>query len=113
MKIGKVFNQVADVIIPVRGGKEGKHIKILVEINLTKPLTRGTMVKFEGRTHWVNFNYERCPDFCYHCGIIAHLEKNCNLRENNPRKAEVPQFGSWLKVSSRKIQMTTPNSEAS
>ncbi|KAL3514450.1 hypothetical protein ACH5RR_027167 [Cinchona calisaya] len=40
-------------------------------------------------------------------------EKNCNLRKNNHRKAEAPQFGSWLKVNSGKIQLSTPNSEAS
>ena len=36
-KIGRVFNAVKEVII-LLGGKDGKHLKILVEIDLKQPL---------------------------------------------------------------------------
>ena len=36
-KIGSIFQQVKEVIIPQNGGKEGKHLKVLVEIDLSTP----------------------------------------------------------------------------
>ena len=44
-KIGAVFKQVKDVIIPHMGGKKGKHLKMLVLADLSKPFLRGTIVK--------------------------------------------------------------------
>ncbi|XP_027182378.1 uncharacterized protein LOC113780799 [Coffea eugenioides] len=64
-KIGGVFSSVKEVIIPNGGGKEGKHLKILVEMDLSRPLLRGTTVKWEGSARWIEFRYEKCPEFCY------------------------------------------------
>ena len=70
-----------DVIIPNSGTKEGKHIKILAEIDLNQPMLRGTMVKMNGIIRWVEFKYERCPDFCFSCGIMGHTERNYKKKE--------------------------------
>lgn len=40
-KLGKLFSNVKDVIIPPVGGKEGRHMKILVELDLCKRLLWG------------------------------------------------------------------------
>lgn len=76
-KIGVVFKQVKDVIIPQLGGKEGRHLKTLALVDLSKPLLRGTIVKTEGTMKWVAFKYERCPNFCYNYGIVGHGERTC------------------------------------
>ena len=47
-KIGGVFNKVIEILIPNGGGKDGKLMKILVELDLNKPLFRGTTVKLNG-----------------------------------------------------------------
>ncbi|XP_071906103.1 uncharacterized protein [Coffea arabica] len=39
-KIGMVFKEVKDVIIPYSGGKDGKHMKMLVSADITQPLLR-------------------------------------------------------------------------
>ena len=62
-KIGSVFKQVTDVIIPQSTGKKGKHLKILVLTDLLKPLLRGTVVKLVGSTKWVAFKYRKVSRF--------------------------------------------------
>ncbi|XP_027155796.1 uncharacterized protein LOC113756236 [Coffea eugenioides] len=76
-KIGAVFKEVKEMVIPQSGGKEGRHLKILALTNLSKPLLRGTMVKLAGFMKWVAFKYERCPDFYYNCGIVGYSERSC------------------------------------
>ncbi|XP_027090285.1 uncharacterized protein [Coffea arabica] len=77
-KLGKLFRSVKEVIVPPGEGKEGRHMKIMAEIDVLQPPPRGTLVKLEGVNTWVEFKYERCPDFCYNCGRIGHGDKSCN-----------------------------------
>jgi hypothetical protein len=41
-----------------------------------------------------NFEYEYLPDFCFVCGIIGHVEKQCDVKLT---KGEGTQYGKWLK----------------
>ena len=43
-KIGAVFKDIKDVVISHIGGKDGRHLKVLVHVDLSKPLLRGTLV---------------------------------------------------------------------
>mgnify|MGYP004719281165 CR=1 FL=1 len=47
-KIGAVFKEVKEVLIPQTKGKEGRHLKILDLTDLSKPLLRGTMLELTG-----------------------------------------------------------------
>lgn len=62
------------MIIHEHGSKEGRYVKMLVEVDLCKPLIRGTSIKFEGDKRWVMFKYEQLPQFCFYCGMIEHGE---------------------------------------
>lgn len=44
-KIGSAIGVVKESIVPEIGSKEGRHMKILVEIDITQPLMHGTFVK--------------------------------------------------------------------
>ena len=51
-KLGEVFNSIKEVIIPLGGGgKVGRRVKLLVDINVTKQLVRGTIVKMGGKAY--------------------------------------------------------------
>jgi hypothetical protein len=74
----------------------GQFLKIQVRMKINEPLMRGTMVEVDdgGRMIWCPFVYEYLPDFCYICGRIGHIDRDCSVRL--PR-GEDPQFGAWLK----------------
>ncbi|KAK6119862.1 hypothetical protein DH2020_046409 [Rehmannia glutinosa] len=100
-KIGLKFGKLKDIHIPEVGSSRGKHIKILVEVNLDKPLMRGTNIKLNEDAYWVEFKYENLQSFCFYCGHIGHTKRNCQMRkldiENN--NLNEGQFGEWLRAS--------------
>lgn len=57
-----------------QGGNEGRHIKIMVEIDLTKPLIRGTKLRYKLKEIWIQFRYEQLSTFYYYCGCVGHNE---------------------------------------
>lgn len=74
-------------------------------MDLRKPLKRGTIVKYQGRNLKVFFKYERLPTFCFVCGKIGHLIKDCDEMEGKDEtefddleEKELP-FGQWLRAS--------------
>ena len=48
---------------------------MLVVMDVSQPILRGTTVKVNGEMKILNVKYDRCPDFCYKCGILGHGEK--------------------------------------
>jgi hypothetical protein len=74
----------------------GKCLRIKVKWELAKPLMRGTMVEVyeKGRKLWCPIEYEFLPDFYFICGIIGHVDKECDRKLS---KGEEPQYGKWLK----------------
>lgn len=46
----------------------------------------------------VTIRYERLPEFCFRCGIIGHMAKDCpDKRRKNEISNEKLESGSWLK----------------
>lgn len=78
-------------------------MKIQVELDLTKPLLRGTRLKYKHTEIWVEFKYEQLPIFYFYCGTVGHNE---NLRVK--RKKDVSNgyvmkdwYGYWLRADRR------------
>lgn len=47
-----------DVIIPESSSKKGRHMKLLVKVELEKPLLQGTKNKCNNQEVWAEFKYE-------------------------------------------------------
>lgn len=107
-KIGRIFNSVQEVLLPQGGGKEGKHMKILAEVDITQPLARGTQVKLNGVAIFAEFRYEKCPDFCYKCGRIGHGEKSCKFDKEHRTGVKEEQYGAWLRANTNLASPTRP-----
>ncbi|KAH7858824.1 hypothetical protein Vadar_028421 [Vaccinium darrowii] len=91
--------------MPVSGHREGRLMRVLVNINITVPLRRGMKLKLdEGEPFWVEFRYEKLPTFCCYCGYLGHDKKSCLKHSQDIQNGTFvdDQYGSWLKVSPSK-----------
>ncbi|KAL3513635.1 hypothetical protein ACH5RR_026352 [Cinchona calisaya] len=48
---GKAFNKVLDVKVSQIESKDGKHLKLLVEMDISQPILRGNIVKINGKSN--------------------------------------------------------------
>ena len=82
--------------------KGGNFLRFKVEIKSSAPLLKGFWLE---RTQlsdlWVQLKYERLPDFCYLCGRLGHMKKECTksgAREEGDEALDrnLKKFGPWL-----------------
>ena len=69
-------------------------------VDVTRRLIRGKRVTIEGgEGRWVQFKYERLPNFCYQCGLLNHDMKDCSEVQRRDDQTEVKelQYGAWLR----------------
>lgn len=80
-------------------------VRIRVKISILKPIKRRMKIKREGGTwSWVNFKYERLAPFCFVCGLLGHIERDCNVVYAHPDKEIERAYGVWLRVLNRNIK---------
>ena len=78
----------------------GTCLRVRVHLDVNKRLVRGKKITVEGgEGKWVNFKYERLPNFCYRCGLLNHTFKDCpeNGEERSRTEDEELQYGAWLR----------------
>lgn len=99
-KLGKLLLFCLNVVLPEHGSKEGRMLRLLVELELEKPLLRGTKIKLNDKLIWVDFKYEHLPTFCFYCGIMEHPEKVCERKMNDSKGNCIckGQYGEWLRA---------------
>ncbi|KAJ1395943.1 Zinc finger, CCHC-type [Sesbania bispinosa] len=113
-KIGACLGPVKEAEV-YENKERGQFVKVLVELNTTKPLLPGIPVgsKKDGIT-WVDFRYEKLPQFCYKCGEIGHEEDMCKHEVEQGSVDESPEheLGPWIRAThfGRKIGMRTKES---
>lgn len=95
-----MFQQCYNVIILESGSKEEKCANMLVEVDLSKPLIRGTKLSIEGENRWVIFRYEQLPLFCFYCGKTGHGERGYSIKVNKSKNSNLceGQYGDWLRA---------------
>lgn len=108
-KMGKLFSQVSEVLIPETGSSRGRCIKILATVNLEKPLLRGANIKLGSEVCWVDFKYEQIAAFCFYCGRVGYTERVCASRGEDLRlnRLKNGQYGDWLKGVGRSSEGKT------
>ena len=58
-------------------------------MDVTKRLVWGKKITVGGgESRWVNFKYERLPNFCYQCGLLSHTLKDCPNQDKNTNQVE-------------------------
>jgi hypothetical protein len=59
-----------------------------------------------GKSHWVNFKYEKMPLLCFQCGHVVHEPNGCpkgRMKWMSTAEQEKP-WGPWLRVETFKWQ---------
>ena len=59
------MGRVEEVDIDKDGVDWGEFLQVKINIDLYKPLSRGRMIKFDGKSTLVVFKFEHLPKFCY------------------------------------------------
>jgi hypothetical protein len=99
LKLGAFVGQVEEVDTKKDGVGWGEYLWVKINIDLYKPLSRGRVIKFDGKSTLIGFKYEHLPKFCFHCGVICHGVEGC-LKRTKLRNQEVNQFCLWMRANS-------------
>lgn len=89
MKLTNLFANVTDVLIPESGSKKIRYFQILAEIDLDKPLLRGSKIHYNGLEVWVDFKYENMATFCFYCVKVEHFEREYSNRIRDAKERKV------------------------
>ncbi|KAL2901046.1 Gag-Pro-Pol polyprotein [Bienertia sinuspersici] len=87
-----------------------KYMRIRVRMKVDKPLPRGTAMKLGRARLWVDMRIERVPGFCYACGCLGHVLRECNDYDEEVPKSDLP-YGAWLRASPMKMRGKGNNPE--
>ncbi|KAL0454591.1 UNVERIFIED_CONTAM: hypothetical protein Slati_0798300 [Sesamum latifolium] len=78
--IGNKLGRFKDVDLDEKGESWGSSVRVRVSVDVTKPLKRALKVRTVlGDEQLITFTYERLPNFCYLCGCLGHLSRQCAL----------------------------------
>ncbi|OMO54212.1 Endonuclease/exonuclease/phosphatase [Corchorus olitorius] len=70
-------------------------LRMKVKVNIEDPLKTGFNLKRPGKLEkWVSFKYERLPDFCFSCGRLGHVAKECLFKDGQ----KAGDYGHGLKA---------------
>lgn len=100
-KLGKLFPSCLNVVIPEHGSKEGKLIRLLVELYLDRPLLGGTKIKLHHELVWIDFRYEHLPTFYFYYEKKGHPDKSCEQKVQDSKGNYIceDQHGEWLRAT--------------
>ncbi|KAL8492052.1 hypothetical protein ACS0TY_023609 [Phlomoides rotata] len=69
----------------------GRSIRVKVNLDITKPLKTGiNILNTDGRLVWIPFKFERLPSFCFLCGLIGHMKRECDFVAEKQELLNIP-----------------------
>jgi hypothetical protein len=83
-EIGKVIREkvgrVLKVDVDVDGSAVSNYLRVKVQVDVRKPLLRGVFLEevTSGCKDWCPIQYEFLPNFCYGCGLLGHVYRECD-----------------------------------
>ncbi|XP_042952250.1 uncharacterized protein LOC122289336 [Carya illinoinensis] len=101
-RIGNSIGRVTQVDSNGNGNFWGRFIRVLIEVDLMKPIARGKMMDLFGQLTFVQFKCKRLPRLCFKYGVIKYAKGGCvgHSSLESTGMAKTKQYGSWLRASS-------------
>lgn len=114
-KLGEIIGKVVKTGIFMSPDENRSFIIALVETgpNMTIKDNIRAGSQAEG-IFWVDFKYEKLPQFCYGCGKLGHDESTCSIEESKEvSNKEKAKLGPWLKATypSKKLEEVSYDNE--
>ncbi|KAL0406171.1 UNVERIFIED_CONTAM: hypothetical protein Slati_3931000 [Sesamum latifolium] len=100
--IGNRLGKFREVDLDNTGEVWGSSVRIRAAIDITKPLKQALKIRtILGDEQLVTFTYECLPNFCYFCGCLGHMSRQCEmqLQEDFQDPGEHTPYGSWLRTA--------------
>ncbi|CAN6236094.1 unnamed protein product [Urochloa humidicola] len=96
-EIGDRVGKTIEVDTDEGGSAVGKFLRIKIHFDIRKPLMRGVTMEVgpNGKTQWCPLEYEFLPNFCYICGLLGHVDREC---PSGSWKEKKKPFGPELRV---------------
>lgn len=101
--LGSQLGEVLDSAVYELSDK-ATFVKIKVLFEVCNPIRAGMYIgnEVDGVT-WIDFRFENLPMFCFHCGLVGHIEENCLDKQNDIETSDVGTVnprGAWLRSNS-------------
>uniref|UniRef100_A0A803QMZ4 Zinc knuckle CX2CX4HX4C domain-containing protein n=1 Tax=Cannabis sativa TaxID=3483 RepID=A0A803QMZ4_CANSA len=79
--LGNIIGEYVDVYEDSLNEGWGPFLRVRVKIDTTKPLLRGRMITLQQAQEkfWVEFRYERLPEYCMECERLGHPFNKCSI----------------------------------
>ncbi|KAK3033681.1 hypothetical protein RJ639_034560 [Escallonia herrerae] len=77
--IGDIIGSLLEIEESMLGriGEKG-FMSLKIDIDIEKAFLKGFVLKREGdKDSWIQFRYEKLPNFCFGCGHLGHVQKWC------------------------------------
>ncbi|KAL5806119.1 hypothetical protein ACOSQ4_028852 [Xanthoceras sorbifolium] len=102
--LGNKIGRVTDIDVGATGDCLGRFLRVRVVIDVSKPLSRYLRVCLsEGDPDTVLLlRYERLTEYCFQCGVVGHIVRECQLVHDIGGSSSVPEykFGNWMRTES-------------